>query len=253
MTNAAWSTVFEVASAPAPAWRRRLATAVREAADALLVSVTSCPPAYWVRLQHDTVPERLDPIIARIHAEFVPRIERAGESWQFALRRHGLVYAPLDVAQYRELAVELHQAVLAPEGIEGWIVAWFVGRDERLLGFAVVGTREPASESLPRLMAPLTELARRAAATLQGSLDLAEGCGAVVPDLGPERPSLTAREQQIADLVARGYSNVNVGARLGISEQTVGVHLRRIYRKLGVHSRVELAAALERRRESLTR
>jgi DNA-binding CsgD family transcriptional regulator len=53
---------------------------------------------------------------------------------------------------------------------------------------------------------------------------------------------LTARERQIAVLSSQGFANVNVAARLGISESTVAVHLRRIYAKLGVHSRVELAA-----------
>jgi DNA-binding NarL/FixJ family response regulator len=39
-----------------------------------------------------------------------------------------------------------------------------------------------------------------------------------------------------------------VAARRALSANTVGVHVRKIYRKLGVHSRVELSDALHRRR-----
>jgi DNA-binding CsgD family transcriptional regulator len=212
------------------------------------VSITTCPPAYWFRAQHATVPERYDAVIARIAAEFVPRIEAAGESWRFAIAHHGPVYAPLETAVSRALADELRRTVLQPEGIDAWIVAWFLGRDERLLGFAVLGSPEPAAAVMPRVERPLAEVARRAADTLQAALDLAQACGAVVPDLADERVALTARELQIADLIAQGYTNLNAAARLGIAEETVGVHLRKIYRKLGVHSRIELAMALANRR-----
>jgi DNA-binding CsgD family transcriptional regulator len=37
-------------------------------------------------------------------------------------------------------------------------------------------------------------------------------------------------------------SDLNIAAHLSLKEVTVGSHLRRIYRRLGVHSRVELAA-----------
>ena len=53
-------------------------------------------------------------------------------------------------------------------------------------------------------------------------------------------PLLTGRETQIAALLAEGLSNLNVAARLGIAEGTIAVHARNIYRKLGVHNRVDL-------------
>jgi len=52
---------------------------------------------------------------------------------------------------------------------------------------------------------------------------------------------LSRRERQIAALAADGLRNANVAARLDIAEATVAVHLKRIYGKLGVASRVELA------------
>ena len=59
---------------------------------------------------------------------------------------------------------------------------------------------------------------------------------------GAER-GLTNREEQVAALVATGASNHEVAAKLGLSPKTVETHLTRIYRKLGVRSRAELAAA----------
>src|SRR5262249_53177932 len=52
---------------------------------------------------------------------------------------------------------------------------------------------------------------------------------------------LTPQELQIALLVAEGRTNKEVGAALFLSHKTVEFHLGRIYRKLNVGSRVELA------------
>ncbi len=61
---------------------------------------------------------------------------------------------------------------------------------------------------------------------------------------GPELASLTARERQVADEVARGKTNRSVAAALFLSEKTIESHLGRIYEKLGVHSRVALAGLI---------
>jgi DNA-binding CsgD family transcriptional regulator len=53
--------------------------------------------------------------------------------------------------------------------------------------------------------------------------------------------TLTPTEQRIADLVAAGQSNPEIAATLYISVKTVEANLTRIYRKLGLRSRVELA------------
>lgn len=52
---------------------------------------------------------------------------------------------------------------------------------------------------------------------------------------------LTDAEQRVADLVAEGLSNKDVASALYISVKTVEVTLTRVYRKLGVRSRTELA------------
>ncbi|MDD7941960.1 LuxR C-terminal-related transcriptional regulator [Actinomycetospora lutea] len=60
--------------------------------------------------------------------------------------------------------------------------------------------------------------------------------------------ALTPQEFQIARGIADGLSNVEVAAALFVSRKTVEAHLTRIYRKLGVRSRTELATEFTRRR-----
>ena len=55
--------------------------------------------------------------------------------------------------------------------------------------------------------------------------------------------ALTAREREIAELVAAGRTNREVAEQLVLSARTIEAHLRNIYGKLGVRSRVELARA----------
>ena len=56
------------------------------------------------------------------------------------------------------------------------------------------------------------------------------------------RDGLTSRERQVATLVAEGLGTRQIAERLVITEGTVRVHVERILSKLGLHSRVQLAA-----------
>ena len=58
------------------------------------------------------------------------------------------------------------------------------------------------------------------------------------------RDDLTAQERQIARLAGDGMSNPAIGARLFLSPRTVEWHLRKVFGKLGIRSRHELANAL---------
>ncbi|MDQ4049557.1 MAG: LuxR C-terminal-related transcriptional regulator, partial [Actinomycetota bacterium] len=58
------------------------------------------------------------------------------------------------------------------------------------------------------------------------------------------RAELTAQEQQIARLARDGLSNPEIGARLFLSRRTVEWHLHKVFTKLGIRSRRELAQAL---------
>ena len=57
---------------------------------------------------------------------------------------------------------------------------------------------------------------------------------------------MTATEARVAELVAAGHTNREVASELFMSPKTVEAHLSRIYRKLGVRSRAELAHKLTR-------
>jgi DNA-binding CsgD family transcriptional regulator len=65
---------------------------------------------------------------------------------------------------------------------------------------------------------------------------------------GDDHPSqrLTPQELQVALVVARGATNREAGAALFLSPKTIETHLGRVYRKVGVRSRTELAALLAR-------
>ncbi|MDP8994569.1 MAG: response regulator transcription factor [Pseudomonadota bacterium] len=72
---------------------------------------------------------------------------------------------------------------------------------------------------------------------LQRALDLKLGGGPAKTGFS----ALSPREQMVARLVAEGRRNREIADALGISEGTVKVHLYKIYDKLGVGNRTELA------------
>lgn len=112
-------------------------------------------------------------------------------------------------------------------------------------------------EALRRLRRPA--LAR---SSLRRATDLFEGLGATAwaersaAELAAaghrstvdERPvateALTPQQVRIASMVAAGHNNVETAAALFLSRKTIEAHLTQVYRKLGVHSRTQLARAL---------
>jgi DNA-binding CsgD family transcriptional regulator len=88
----------------------------------------------------------------------------------------------------------------------------------------------------------------RSPQTPRASMRLAElrsRCeGANTPALEVPQPSLTGRERQIAKLASAGVPSKEIAEELYLSSRTVDNHLMRVYAKLGVTGRAELAAAL---------
>ena len=62
--------------------------------------------------------------------------------------------------------------------------------------------------------------------------------------LDETRDELTPQEEHIARLARDGRTNPQIGAELYLSPRTVEWHLNKVFTKLGIHSRRELAAAL---------
>ena len=65
-------------------------------------------------------------------------------------------------------------------------------------------------------------------------------------------PALTAREQQILNLIADGLTNRQISSNLIISESTVENHIHHIFVKLGISNRAQAVAHAFQLRFSLT-
>jgi DNA-binding NarL/FixJ family response regulator len=59
--------------------------------------------------------------------------------------------------------------------------------------------------------------------------------------------TLTVREQQVLELLARGMRNKEIASALGITADTTGAHVKSIYAKFGVHDRTAALAEAIRR------
>ena len=62
--------------------------------------------------------------------------------------------------------------------------------------------------------------------------------------------SLSAREREIAELVTDRKTNREIAEELFLSQKTIETHLRNVFFKLGVSSRVEVARVVERERSA---
>lgn len=109
-------------------------------------------------------------------------------------------------------------------------VRGFVGKSDGLRSVGSAVRRVAAGE---RVIAP--ELEQAAVAAL-GSLARQAREGSEM------RASLTPREHEILLLVSQGLTMQQVGSRLGISPRTVETHVAKLYRKLGVRTRVQAVA-----------
>jgi len=91
-----------------------------------------------------------------------------------------------------------------------------------------------------------SELARAVRAAEAGEALIDPAVAARLVDAladGEERDEqpLTAREQEVLDLVARGYANKRIALELGIAEKTVKTHVGHVLAKLGVADRTQAA------------
>jgi ATP/maltotriose-dependent transcriptional regulator MalT len=74
---------------------------------------------------------------------------------------------------------------------------------------------------------------------------IAKRAGIPVPRAASRRLDLSAREQEVCELLAEGRTNQEIAAMLFISLSTTKVHVKHILEKLGVRSRVEAARLWE--------
>ena len=141
-----------------------------------------------------------------------------------------------------ETAGEVFDRALAAPDVERW--PFDLARVQLLQGEHLRRVRAVSLARFP-LEAALDTFeflgARPWAARASGEL-LATGLNR---ESGRDRPLvLTSRELEVASMAAAGFTNRQVGQRLGMSPRTVGAHLYRVYAKLGVGSRAALRDAL---------
>lgn len=158
----------------------------------------------------------------------------------------------LSIARERRLVHPLTEAV---EGRAKLAVVEHRPRLALRLAAAAAVERERHAAPLPAVDAAMLEpylaRARRALGRQRSAETWTEGARltleqAVEEALLPERTErhnhmLTRREVEVADYAARGLSSREIAASLVIGERTVETYLERIYSKLDVHSRAELA------------
>jgi DNA-binding CsgD family transcriptional regulator len=130
----------------------------------------------------------------------------------------------------------IYSEILIPSGVTcmlGSILA-FRGATRGILVLCRNGSRGFRATDLARLRGMLP---------LLGALDTAVAARCR-RESSLDRPRLGAREHEVARLLGAGLQNKEIAAMLGTSVHTVRNQVRRIYEKLGVSSRLQLAAKL---------
>ncbi len=215
------------------------------------------------------------------------RLDEAGELWR-ALAPHATQVPPrapeflIATAGHAEICVALHdtatgaalyelllpydglQAIAHAYGPYEGPVALALGRLAVMLGRTEDAQRHLTEaldqaqrlEAGPKVAAAHAELARLLGPRTRAGRDHADAALSLARRLGLTRPArefeadpaLTARENEIAGLVAEGLTNGTIAARLTLSERTVENHVSRILHKLLLSSRTALAVWYNGRR-----
>ncbi len=96
----------------------------------------------------------------------------------------------------------------------------------------------------PPFDAAVVRLLRQLHPLLEQAFGFAAEPHAPAPAAGALAAALTVREAEVARLVSGGASNADIAGALSVSEATVKAHLTRVYAKLGVRSRTQLAVVM---------
>jgi DNA-binding CsgD family transcriptional regulator len=125
--------------------------------------------------------------------------------------------------------------------------------DRASLDFQAIGALALAAEAAASAASCFAGAGRRrqATAAARRANDLAHQAGGtwLTKSHDDSRQVLTGREYEVAGLAANGLTSKEIAARLYISVRTTDNHLQRVYFKLGVKSREELASVLGRGRQ----
>jgi DNA-binding CsgD family transcriptional regulator len=140
--------------------------------------------------------------------------ERTEESYRAAIAQHGAARGPVHLARSQLVYGEWLRRIKRPRDAREPLRAAYRGFDE-------MGARAFAAR------------ARRELSAAGESVPVRSGA--------QDREALTAQEAQVAELAAGGATNAEIAAQLYLSPNTIDYHLRKVFRKLGVSSRRQLA------------
>jgi DNA-binding CsgD family transcriptional regulator len=180
--------------------------------------------------------------VCGVSDDFVDRYQQFGKSvdpvLQYVLQYHAPAHEELVLPLGGWKNCELYQRCCSQYGHEHIMTGPIVGNG-RLIGtinFARVDDRIPAFNAI--------DLAKLGAVCSHFSTRLAELRNRSESFDRPLWQCLTDRETQIAQLVAQGLTNTEIGAELWITQNSVKQALKRMFRKLAVSTRTEMVAKL---------
>jgi len=218
-----------------------------EAVDALLQLFDPADPTYHQRERFSGVMFLAE---AAVHAGrrddvrgVIAELERVADITPAPLLHVQLSYARAVLADDAD-AEKLYLAAMSRD-LTRW--PWIQARLRLAYGSWLRRHRRVAESRAPLRLARATfdligarSWAEQARAELRAS-----GERIAAPEPGPAAAALSAQELQIARLAVEGLSNREIGERLYLSPRTVGSHLYRIFPKLEITSRAQLAGRLE--------
>ena len=222
--------------------RERVLVALERAVPSDWVSINEIgpDPAEMYSVIRPAVPQRLHEIWAQYGYEN-PLIDR------FARSRDTRPYRLSDVTSRDEFhALALYREFYAVLGVEHQIAFVIEFSPPRYVGVALSRRERDFTDFertlLDRARPYLIQIYRAAHATsaLHAQLQ-AQGSASEQVERLMQR-GLTTREAEILERVAHGQANRDIAADLRLSERTIGKHLQRCYRKLGVSNRSQAAA-----------
>jgi NarL family two-component system response regulator LiaR len=119
--------------------------------------------------------------------------------------------------------------------------------DERLLPAIRAGAAGYLLKNVqPRELARAVRLAAEGEALIDPAV-AARLVDSLVEHRRGVEPELTPREQEVLDLIGRGFANKRIALELGIAEKTVKTHVGHVLAKLGVSDRTQAALYAARR------
>jgi predicted ATPase/DNA-binding CsgD family transcriptional regulator len=209
----------------------------------------------------------------RASLDGVAMSREAGDLWGLELHLRSLAYAEWQLGRADAAERALLECLAIDRRLDDlWHLAWStetlgwvtadrgrLERGARLLGiagrlWAQTGSRlagpwqKRHAKAVDRLRERLGESRLSAELEAGGALSRADALAFALEDApvhrgaDPDRELLSAREREVASLLASGLNNREIGERLFLSPRTVEKHVEHVMNKLGVGSRAEIAA-----------